>query len=257
MALSRALPALSLHRAPGSRVHDEGRELRCLREGVPRCVTPRCDVRGYFTAPAQRCCCVVRAPLQARRCPLRCCRTRRCYRCDPGCQGEGGHVPLPLFAEPCAPRLCSGRCGGERRRVLPLGRSQLQRPGANLRVQGDARCATCVPAAPVCCVPSHSLVRHAHVSATAPVRLEESWLDESGVETKLMTYEFVDVDTSSIVSSRLGRHLPPCAPLTLLAHTLPQPESTFQLPEPWTHDTCTRNQAGFPYLHLFHHYLRV
>ena len=37
-----------------------------------------------------------------------------------------------------------------------------------------------------------------------PVRLEESWLDEAGGETKLMTYEFVDVDTGDIVSPGSG-----------------------------------------------------
>lgn len=30
----------------------------------------------------------------------------------------------------------------------------------------------------------------------------------------------------------------------------------FELPEQYTHATCTRNVPGFPYLHVFHHYVR-
>ena len=26
---------------------------------------------------------------------------------------------------------------------------------------------------------------------------------------------------------------------------------------PWSHKACSRHVGGFPYLHLFHHYLRV
>lgn len=65
-----------------------------------------------------------------------------------------------------------------------------------------------------------------------PVKLEVLWAEADNQLVKMMTYEFLNATTDPI------------------------PESEFTLPEPWAHDKCTRNQAGFPYLHLFHHYLR-
>jgi hypothetical protein len=31
----------------------------------------------------------------------------------------------------------------------------------------------------------------------------------------------------------------------------------FELPDGWTHKRCKRHIGGWPYLHLFHHYLKV
>ena len=33
-------------------------------------------------------------------------------------------------------------------------------------------------------------------------------------------------------------------------------ESVFDLPAPWEHKTCERQVGGFPYLHVFHHFVR-
>jgi len=51
--------------------------------------------------------------------------------------------------------------------------------------------------------------------------------------TPLMTYDFIQFN--------------PVAPS----------ESVFALDTPWLHSTCSRHTGGWPYFHLFHHYLRV
>ena len=34
-------------------------------------------------------------------------------------------------------------------------------------------------------------------------------------------------------------------------------EDAVALDAPWTHESCDRHVGGWPYLHLFHHYLAV
>jgi hypothetical protein len=55
-----------------------------------------------------------------------------------------------------------------------------------------------------------------------------------------------------------------CARLSTSAHShahAPSPRaqdpSVFELPHPWTHKRCKRHIGGWPYLHLFHHYLKI
>jgi hypothetical protein len=67
-----------------------------------------------------------------------------------------------------------------------------------------------------------------------PVRVtDEQVLD--GESVPLMTYDFKDL--------RIG---PPDA----------KSPDTFGIPKPYDYRSCSRNIGGFPYLHLFHHYLR-
>jgi hypothetical protein len=70
-----------------------------------------------------------------------------------------------------------------------------------------------------------------------PVRLlQESFTttdgEEVGVSTPMLTYDYSDV--------RLGEPA---------AHN-------FQLMEPFTHEQCDRHVGGFPYLHVFHYFVK-
>ena len=68
-------------------------------------------------------------------------------------------------------------------------------------------------------------------SSGAPVRLiQES--TENNVSIPLLTYDYSNVE--------LGR-----------------PSATwFDVPEPYSHDSCTLHAGGFPYLHIFHYFVR-
>lgn len=69
------------------------------------------------------------------------------------------------------------------------------------------------------------------VEDSIPVKLiQESTVD--GVSTPLLTYDYSDVE--------LG------AP----------DDSWFALPPPLTHKSCVRHTGGFPYLHIFHYFVR-
>ena len=69
------------------------------------------------------------------------------------------------------------------------------------------------------------------VHGKVPIRLtDESF--EDGNATPLMTYDFKNIV--------LGE----------------QRANTFELPKPYTHKKCTRHIGGWPYLHVFHYYLR-
>ena len=59
----------------------------------------------------------------------------------------------------------------------------------------------------------------------------ENWVD--GRWVALMTYDILDFEE--------------VAPA----------EDAVTLDAPWTHETCDRHVGGWPYLHLFHHYLAV
>ena len=65
----------------------------------------------------------------------------------------------------------------------------------------------------------------------APVRLVHESV-ENGVCTTLMTYDY-----SAVV---LG----------------PSSAETFKIPDPHTHINCTRHNGGFPYIHIFHYFVR-
>jgi len=79
-------------------------------------------------------------------------------------------------------------------------------------------------------------VERVHIYQTAdtklPFRLMDESVEDGGQVTPLMTYDFKNV--------QLG----------------PQDEASFQLPKPYTHKKCTRHIGGWPYLHVFHWYLR-
>ncbi len=65
----------------------------------------------------------------------------------------------------------------------------------------------------------------------APVSLVEENTDNDE-STLLLTYDFTDV-------------------------TLGSPDASwFELEEPYQHTTCARHSAGFPYLHIFHHFVK-
>ena len=92
---------------------------------------------------------------------------------------------------------------------------------------------------------------------TVPVKLEVLWAEADNQLVKMMTYEFLNATTDPIVRSHCSKHAHARMHFDSYVVFMPnQPESEFTLPEPWAHDKCIRNQAGFPYLHLFHHYLR-
>ena len=81
---------------------------------------------------------------------------------------------------------------------------------------------------------------HVWVSLLGETRVPVRLTDEqvlSGESVPLMTYDWKDV--------KIG---PPAA-----SSSAP---NTFSVPEPWGWRTCSRNIGGFPYLHIFHHYLR-
>ncbi|CAM9274823.1 unnamed protein product [Ectocarpus sp. 4 AP-2014] len=72
-------------------------------------------------------------------------------------------------------------------------------------------------------------------SATqAPRRLREETVHENASAVPLVTYDFMDLNIA------------------------PQAPELFLLPEPYiAREACDLHVGGFPYLHLFHHYLRV
>lgn len=69
------------------------------------------------------------------------------------------------------------------------------------------------------------------ISNGAPVQLiQEDTAD--GVSTPLLTYDFSDVSLE------------------------PPSDTWFELPDGFEHSTCTRHIGGFPYLHIFHYFVR-
>ena len=65
----------------------------------------------------------------------------------------------------------------------------------------------------------------------APVRLVQEGT-ANGVSTPLLTYDYSDV--------LLG----------------PPDDSWFEIPAPYEHSSCSRHAGGFPYLHVFHYFVR-
>lgn len=65
-----------------------------------------------------------------------------------------------------------------------------------------------------------------------PVRLVQEYV-ENGISSPLLTYDYFDVDTSPIDDN-----------------------SIFQLPSPYSRDSCDRIIGGFPYIHVFHYFVR-
>ena len=55
---------------------------------------------------------------------------------------------------------------------------------------------------------------------------------ENGVSTPLLTYEYSDVQIGPIE------------------------ERFFELPKEYSHDQCSLHMGGFPYLHIFHYYVK-
>lgn len=66
------------------------------------------------------------------------------------------------------------------------------------------------------------------VKTDAPVQL----VQESRTDGLLLTYDY-----SNVV---LG----------------PPAEELFELPAPYTHETCVKHAGGYPYLHIFHHFVK-
>ena len=75
---------------------------------------------------------------------------------------------------------------------------------------------------------------HVYMNAKTgePVRVTEEWIEDGNV-TPLMTYEFKNFRNEA-----------------------PSPD-VFELIEGFTPKTCDRHVGGFPYVHIFHTYLRL
>lgn len=70
------------------------------------------------------------------------------------------------------------------------------------------------------------------VEDNGPIKLIQANMNEIGVWIPMLTYDFLDVSVG-------------------------EPESSwFDLPEPYQHKTCQRHIGGFPYLHVFHYFVR-
>lgn len=69
-------------------------------------------------------------------------------------------------------------------------------------------------------------------SDQAPIRLQQESIAKNGTVTPLLTYDYSDVYVGPVDSS------------------------WFELPEPFEHATCTRHIGGFPYLHIFHYFVK-
>ena len=65
----------------------------------------------------------------------------------------------------------------------------------------------------------------------APVRLTQESI-ENGITVPLLTYDY-----SNVVMGPLSDHI-------------------FEIPKPFIHDTCGWHVGGFPYLHIFHYFVR-
>lgn len=79
----------------------------------------------------------------------------------------------------------------------------------------------------------HNIRIHMYFNAktSAPVRLiQES--TENNESTPLLTYDYSDVVLGTVDSSY------------------------FDLPPPYSHETCVRHVGGFPYLHIFHYFVK-
>jgi hypothetical protein len=74
----------------------------------------------------------------------------------------------------------------------------------------------------------HVFINH---NTGAPVRLTVASV-ESGTENDLLTYDY-----SNVVIGKPDSNL-------------------FELPESYDHSSCTRQVGGFPYLHVFHYFVR-
>ena len=75
---------------------------------------------------------------------------------------------------------------------------------------------------------------HVYMNAKTgfPVRVTEEWIEDGNV-VPLMTYTFKNFRNEA-----------------------PSPE-TFELEQGFTAKTCERHVGGFPYIHIFHTYLRL
>lgn len=70
------------------------------------------------------------------------------------------------------------------------------------------------------------------IEDNSPVRLIQESVEEDGTSVPLLTYDYTDV-------------------------VIGEPEAEwFDLPEPYDHKTCSRHIGGFPYLHIFHYFVK-
>jgi len=66
----------------------------------------------------------------------------------------------------------------------------------------------------------------------APVRLIEEAIEMDGVSLPMLTYDYTNVSLE------------------------PQDSELFEVPTPHSHGNCDRHQGGFPYLHVFHYFVK-
>lgn len=95
----------------------------------------------------------------------------------------------------------------------------------------------------------HEAVSHIYIdkSSGKPVQLTQSTLDVNAannkqVETEVLTYKYLNVVLGAPDAAVF--ELESASPLLL------------PLLPPFTHDTCERYVGGFPYLHVFHYFVR-
>lgn len=80
----------------------------------------------------------------------------------------------------------------------------------------------------------HDIRVHMYLATTdnAPVKLIQESV-ENGISVPLLTYQFSDVYVGEL------------------------DQSWFELPEKFPHKECVRHVGGFPYIHLFHYFVRA
>ena len=76
---------------------------------------------------------------------------------------------------------------------------------------------------------------HVYFNGKVPVRLRHESVDEGGESTDTMSYDITNFE--EVAEGGKGMD--------------------FDMPGGWDHEGCERFVGGFPYLHLFHYYLRV
>ncbi|KAF0701595.1 Aste57867_7968 [Aphanomyces stellatus] len=97
----------------------------------------------------------------------------------------------------------------------------------------------------------HTLLRihvFESVDTQVPMRLTQESQDDVGDWLPVITYDFVNLK----VEPQVRRHVRPVSHVFSNAQEM----KSFDIPGGYTHDTCTRSVVGFPYIHIFEHYLR-
>ena len=140
--------------------------------------------------------------------------------------GAGGRAVVDIDGVACE-HWVEEIAGFERTHVCVGARASLRRPARDARDRDRARVSARSRATAFL-----TARRYVEVARGVPRRLVNEAIEPGGEATPLMTYD-----------------------LLALEQVAPA-ESVFDLPAPWEHKTCERQVGGFPYLHVFHHFVR-